>query len=116
MASPYDRLLGIPPMDEQGATRLVPATDPSASLLPPSMAAPAEATAGPPPPANLLDPARFLTVSDFYDSPGYKAALLPEKQQLEKDYARTYLTPARMKAAGATQAQQAEAKDDKQSA
>ena len=111
MASPYDRLLGIPPMDEQGATRLVPATDPSASLLPPSMAAPAEATAGPPP-ANLLDPARFLTVSDFYDSPGYKAALLPEKQQLEKDYARTYLTPARMKAAGATQAQQAEASAD----
>ena len=111
MASPYDRLLGIPTPEEQGATQLIAPPNPTASLLPPSIAAQA-AGATPAPPAaatNLLDPTKFLTVGKFFNSPGYKSALTPQKMELEKEYARTYLTPARMKAAGATQAQQAEA-------
>lgn len=111
--SPYDRLLGYPSTEEQGATQLVPPpSNLGTSLLPPSMqqtAAPAAAAAPQPPAASLLDPARFLTVGEFYESPGYKSALTPHKKELESQYARTYLTPARMKAAGATQAQQAEA-------
>ena len=108
MASPYDRLLGIPTPEEQGATQLIAPPNPTASLLPPSIAAQA-AGATPAPPAaatNLLDPTKFLTVGEFFNSPGYKSALTPQKMELEKEYARTYLTPARMKAAGATQTSQ----------
>ena len=123
MASPYDRLLGIVPPDEQGATQLArpenpyaaliaPPPDPTKPLLPTPAGTPVSAIAPQgvnPEAVNLMDPTRFLTLDQFFNSPGYKSALTPHKQDLEKEYAKTFLTPARMKAAGATQAQQADA-------